>query len=183
MADSYLDFAKRETDRLNAEIELLQGRIRLHIETKDAWDTIVGNARSELRAACLDLANSETERLNVEIEAVQEGIRRHIETRDAWDTIVRNTRSEPRIYQGATYVRGEDGQWHLQRILASESNEPEPVPVPEVDRRPASNPVSKVNSVRQVIMNACERTLRAPRKRADLPRRGKKKQLQSLELN
>jgi hypothetical protein len=181
MADSCLDFAKRETERLNVDIELLQGRIRLHSETKDAWDTIVRNARSELQATCLDLANSETERLNVEVEAVQEEIRRHIETRDAWDTIMRNAGSGSRIYQGATYVRGEDGQWHLQRTQAIESHEEQTET--EGDRRPASNPVSKVNSVRQVILNACERTLRAPRRRADLPKRSKKKQLQSLELN
>jgi pilus assembly protein CpaE len=30
---------------------------------------------------------------------------------------------DTRIYQGATYVRGEDGRWHLQKTKASESNE------------------------------------------------------------
>lgn len=174
MADSCLNLAKRETARLNTEIEVLEGGIRLHNKTKDAWETIVRNAGSESHAVYLDLANSETERLNGKIEAVQEEIRRHIETRDAWDTIMRNAGSELRIYRGATYLRGEDGQWHLQRTQASESNE-------EGDRRWTSNAVSKVNSVWQLLLDTCERTLRAPQKRIDLSERGKE-QFQSLGL-
>ena len=181
MADSCLNLAKRETARLNTKIEVLQGGIRLHNKTKDAWDTIVRNAESESHAVYLDLANSETERLNGKIEAVQDEIRRHIETRDAWDTIMRNAGSESRIYRGATYVRGADGQWHLHRTQASESNE-------EGGRRWTSNAVSKVNSVRQLLLSVwqllldtCERTLRAPQKRTNLPERGKE-QFQSLGL-
>ena len=181
LVDSCADVVKQETERLNMEIEELHAKIRLHNQTKDAWDTIVRNAESESHAVYLDLANSETERLNGKIEAVQDEIRRHIETRDAWDTIMRNAGSESRIYRGATYVRGADGQWHLHRTRASESNE-------EGGRRWTSNAVSKVNSVRQSLvsvwqslLDACERTLRAPQKRTNLPERGKE-QFQSLGL-
>ena len=185
MANSCLNFAERETERLNMEIESLQGGIRRHNETKDAWDTIVRNAGSESHAACLDFANSERERLNGEIEAVQERIRRHIETRDAWDTIMRNAGSESRIYHGATYVRGEDRQWYLQRTRASESNEELKT---EGDRRRRSNAASEVNSVWQLIQDACERTFRAcertfrdSQKRVNLPGSGQE-QFQSLGL-
>jgi hypothetical protein len=179
MADSCLNFAERETERLNMEIELLQGGIRRHNETKNAWDTIVRNAGIESHAACRDLANSETERLKGEIEAVQEEIRRHIETRDAWDTIMRNAGSESRIYRGATYVRGEDRQWYLQRIQASESNEEELET--QGDRRRRKNAASEVNSVWQLIQDACERTFRDSPKRVNLPGSGKE-QFQSLGL-
>jgi hypothetical protein len=162
--------------RLNVEIELLQKEILHHNETKDAWDTIVRNARGETSAASLELAHSETEQLNGEIKAVQEEIRLHIETRDAWDTIMRNAGSESRIYQGATYVRGVDGQWHLQQTPASDLNEEE-----EGDLRWTSNAASKVNSVRQSLLNVCERTLRPPQKGIIFPRRSKE-QFQSLGL-
>jgi hypothetical protein len=116
MADSCLNFAKRETEQLDTEIEGLQGKIRLHNETKVAWDTILRNAGGQSRTAYLELANAETVRLNGEIEAVQEDIRRHTQIKDAWDTIVHNTGSESRFYQGIPYVKGEDGQWHQQRL-------------------------------------------------------------------
>jgi hypothetical protein len=160
--------------RLDMEIEALQGEIHLHNETKDAWDTILRDTGSELQAAYLDLANTETARLNREIEAVQERIRCHLETRGAWDTILRNVASESRIYQGATYRRGWDGQWHLQQAQASESNEVD-------DQRWADNAVSKVNSVRQALLNACERTLRIPQKSINIPMHGKE-QFQTLGL-
>jgi hypothetical protein len=155
------------------EIEVLQARIRLHNETKDAWDTILRNAGSESQAACLDLGNSEMARLDGEIEAVQHEIRRSLDTRNAWDTIMRNAVSESRIFQGAMYMKGWDGQWHLQRTQASESNE-------ESDRRRTINAVSKVNSVR-ALLNACERTLRGPQKGIN-PLTHVKEQFQSLGL-
>ncbi len=160
--------------RLDMEIEALQGEIRLHNVTKDAWETIVHDTGSELQAAYLDLANSETARLNREIEAVQERIRRHLETRGAWNTILCNTASESRIYQGATYIRGWDGQWYLQRAQVSKSNE-------EDGRRWNDNAFSKVNSACQTLLNACERTLRIPQKSINFPTHGKE-QLQSLGL-
>jgi hypothetical protein len=116
MADSCLNFAKRDTERLNTEIEVLQKEIGRYNETKAAWDTILCNAGSESRAACLDISQSESERLNGKIESVQEKIRLHNETKDAWDTITRNAGSEPHVCQGASYVSGKDGQWHLQRL-------------------------------------------------------------------
>lgn len=116
MAESCLNFAKQETERLNKEIEALQGKIRLHDETKSAWGTILRNAENESQAAYLDLANSETARLDGEIETVQEEIRRHTETMSAWDRIMQNAGSESRISQGITYLKGEDGQWHQQRL-------------------------------------------------------------------
>lgn len=160
--------------RLDMEIEALQGEIRLHNETKAAWETIVCDTGSESQAAYLDLANSETGRLNREIEAVQEKIRRHLETRGAWDTILRNAASESRIYRGATYMRGWDGQWHLQQAHASEL-------IDNNDLKWTDNAISKVNSVRQALLNACERTLRTPQKTMSLTARGKE-QFQSLGL-
>ena len=58
----------------------------------------------------------EAERLNGEIEAVQEEIRCHNETRDAWETVARNAGNTSRFYQSVTYVKGEDVQWHMQRL-------------------------------------------------------------------
>jgi len=159
--------------RLDKEIEALQGRIRLHNETKDAWDKIVRNAGSESQAACLDLANSEMAGLNGEIEAVQEEIRRRLDTRSAWDTIMRNAVGESHIFQGAMYMKGWDGQWHLQQTQASESNE-------ESNLRRTINAVSKVDSVRQALLNAYERTVRGPQKRTNLTHG--KEQFQSLGL-
>ena len=58
MADSWQAVMKQETERLNMEIAVLQGKICLHNETKAAWDTILRNAGSESHAAYLDFANS-----------------------------------------------------------------------------------------------------------------------------
>ena len=161
--------------RLDMEIEELQGRIRLHNETKDAWDTIVRNATSESQAACLELANSEIARLNGEIEAGQEEIHRRRESRNAWDTIMRNATSESRIYHGALYNKGWDGQWHLQQTQASESKG-------ESDQRWTGDAVSKGDSVWQALLNTCEKTLLGPQKHVNLPAQGKE-QFQSLGLS
>jgi hypothetical protein len=160
--------------RLDMEIEALKENIHLHDETKDAWGTIVCNTVGESKAACLDLANSETARLDGEIDAVQQEISRRLETRNAWDTIMRNAVSESRIFQGAMYMRGWDGKWHLQPAQAGESND-------EGDRMRTINVHSKVNSVGQALLNACDRTLRGPQKRRSIPSNGKA-QLQSLGL-
>jgi hypothetical protein len=177
-----LDLAHSETERLNAKIEAVQEEIQHRIGTRDAWDMIVRNAGSESRicqgATYVRGKDSQwhLQRLNVEIELLQKEILHHNETKDAWDTIVRNAGSESRIYQGATYVRGVDGQWHLQQTPASEFNEEE-----EGDPRWTSNAASKVNSVRQSLLNVCERTLRPPQKGIIFPRRSKE-QFQSLGL-
>jgi hypothetical protein len=165
---------------LNREIEVLQGEILRHNETKAALATILHNAGGESFADCMEIANSETERLNGEIEMVQEAIRRHIETRDAWDTIMRNAEGELRVYHGATYVRGEDRQWHLQSVQASQSHEEELETVG--DRRMEIHAVSKVSSMRQALVNACEKTFRGPQIRIDVLTQGKQ-QFQSLGLN
>jgi hypothetical protein len=160
--------------RLEMEIEALQGEIRLHNETKAAWDSVVRSAGSEPDAAFLEVVDSEMERLNGEVEAVQDKIRRHLETRDAWDTIMRNAGSQTRIYQGASYVRGEDGQWHLQQTQPI-------VSIEDDDRRWTSNAVSKVDSVLHSLLDASEKTFRGPRKHLDFSGRGKE-QFQSLGL-
>jgi hypothetical protein len=160
--------------RLDSEIEALQGNIRLHDETKDAWATIVSNTVGESQADCLDLANSETARLNERIETVQQEIRRRLETRNAWDTIMRNSVNESRFYQGAMYMRGWDGQWHQQQTQASESND-------EVDGIRTVNVVTKVNSVRDALLNACEKTFRGPQKHV-VPLTHGKREFQSLGL-
>jgi hypothetical protein len=116
MAETCLEFSKQETERLEMEIETLQEGIRLHSETKDAWDAILRNTGDDLNAVQLDLATTEKERLNGKITAVQEEIRRHIETRVAWDTIVHNSGKKSRIYKDVTYVSGENAQWHLERL-------------------------------------------------------------------
>ncbi|HEY1257513.1 MAG TPA: hypothetical protein VGF01_22305 [Terracidiphilus sp.] len=167
--------------RLDIEIEALQEEIRIHNQTKSAWETIVRDTGSELRAVCLELACSETALLDKTIEAVQENIRRHQETRGAWDTILRNAVSESRHYQGSTYVKGWDGQWHLQQSQVSESNEEDWRTRVEDDRSWTSDAVSKVNSVRQALLDACERTFRAPQKQENIPAHGKE-QFQSLGL-
>ena len=160
--------------RLDMEIEVLQGRIRLHKKTKDSWDAIKRNAESESHAECLDLANSETARLNGEIEVLQQEISRRLDTRNAWDTIMRNAVSESRIYHGAMYMRGLDGQWHLQQTQASESNE-------ESDPGWTSDSVSQTNSVRHTLLDAYDWTLRAPQKRTSFTHG--KEQFQSLGLS
>ncbi|MGD0940259.1 MAG: hypothetical protein ABR905_11155 [Terracidiphilus sp.] len=160
--------------RLDMEVEGLQRRIHVYDETKDAWNKIVRNAEGDSKADCLDVANAETARLNKEIEAVQEEIRRCLETRNAWDTIMRNSVSESRIYQGAMYMRGWDGQWHLQQTEG-------PVLDAEGYPREAGDPVSKVNSVLQGLLDACEKTFRGPQKHADLQTNGAA-QFQSLGL-
>jgi hypothetical protein len=173
--------------RLEMEIEALQGEIRLHNQTKDAWETILRETGSELQSVCLVLAHSETALLDKTIEAVQEQIRRHLESKGAWDTILRNTFTESRVYQGATYVRGWDGQWHQQPVQACESNEkPESNEVDwpryqKDDRSWASDAVSKANSVRLALLDACERTFRPPQKDVNIPAHHKD-QFQSLGL-
>jgi SMC interacting uncharacterized protein involved in chromosome segregation len=165
--------------RLNMEIEVLQEEIRLHNESKDAWDMIVRNAGSESQATCLDLAKSGKEQLDREIEAVQEKIGRRIEIRDAWDTIVRSAESELRTYHGATYVMGEDRQWHLQQAPAVEASAQEQET--ENDHIWADNPAPKAGSRWQLLLDACERALTVPQKGMDLPVHGKE-QFQSLGL-
>lgn len=160
--------------RLDAEIEALQGEIRLHNEIKSAWETIMCDTGSETQAANLDLANSETARINKEIEAVQLKIRHHLETRGAWDTILRNAVSETHVYQGATYLKGADGQWHLQQAPAVQ-------PIEQEERKRTDTAVSKVTSVRQAILNVCEKTLRPPQKHINLTAQPKE-QFQSLGL-
>jgi hypothetical protein len=160
--------------RLDKEIEVLQCIIRRHNQAKEAWDVILGSAESESKAAYLEVANPEIARLDGEIEKVQQEIRRRLETRNAWDTIMRNAASESRIYQGAMYLRGWDGQWHLQPTEAAESNE-------ESERRRTSNAVSKVHSMRQALLDACDRTFRVQPKHVTPLTHGKE-QFQSLGL-
>jgi len=160
--------------RLDKEIEVLQCIIRRHNQAKEAWDVILGSVGSESKAAYLEVANPEIARLDGEAEKVQQEIGRRIETRNAWDTIMRNTASESRIYQGAMYLRGLDGQWHLQQTQAAESNE-------ESDPGWTSNAVSKVISVRQALLNACDKTLGVPPKHITPLAQGKQ-QFQGLGL-
>jgi hypothetical protein len=160
--------------RLDGEIEALQEEVRLHDETKEAWKTILRDTGSETQAICVELANSETARLDGEIETVQDKIRRHLETRSAWDTIVRNAGCESRIYQGAMYVRGWDGQWHRRQAESIEAHQ-------EGHRSDTRDVFLTVNSVRQALLNVCERTLRIQRNRIALPVRSKE-QFQSLGL-
>jgi hypothetical protein len=147
--------------RLDTEIEALQATIRVHNETKDAWGKIVRSVVGESKAACTELADSETAKLNSEIEAVQKEIGRRIETRKAWDTIMRNAVCESRIFQGAKYLRGLDGQWHLEPVEASASNE-------KGDMGSTDDASSTANSVGQALLNVCERTLRTPRGRRNI---------------
>ncbi len=165
--------------RLNSEIEILQGEIRRYNESQAAWETILHNAASESRSIYLDVANSETEQLNGKIEALQVKIGCHIETRDAWDTILRNAGNESRIFHGATYVRGEDYQWHLEQTPASESNKEELAT--ESDRRQENNAVPESNTVWQSLQDACEKTFREPQKRVKHSGNGKE-QFLSLGL-
>jgi len=166
--------------RLDMEIEALQATIRVYNETKDAWDKIVRSAVSEAKAACMELAGSETARLNGEIESVQKEISRRVETRNAWDTIMRNAVSESRIFKGARYLRGADGQWHLQPVEASEAKDGSKNE--ESDLTATDDASSTVNSsVGQAILNVCERTLRTPRARRSLQTHGKA-QFQGLGL-
>ncbi len=160
--------------RLDKEIEALQEEIRFHEDAKDAWKTILCDTKSEMLSVCPELANSETARLDREIEAVQGKIQRHLETRSAWDTILRNAASELRIYQGATYVRGLDGQWHRQQAQPIESYE-------NNDQVWTGNAVSKGDSVWQSLLSVCDKTLLGPRKQTSLPAQGKE-QFQSLGL-
>lgn len=175
--------------RLEMEIDDLQARIRLRDEIKAAWEIILRNASSESHSSYLDLANAETGRLNKEIEAVQLEIRRRDETRSAWDTILRNAVNEAHVYKGATYLKGWDGQWHIQQ--AQDNGEQVPAialqtqaseAVENDDRKWASNAVSKVQSVRNALLDACERTLLSSPKRTSIPGPGKE-QLQSLGLS
>jgi hypothetical protein len=161
--------------RLDGEIEALQGEVRLRNETKDAWDAILRNAGSKSQAAYMDFANSEAKRINGEIEAVQDMIRRHTETRAAWDTIRRNAVGETHIYQGATYAKGWDGQWHLQKTLAGES-----IVKDGINRTDTADP--KVNAAPQTLLNVPERTIRSSPKRISIPMRGKQPLFQSLGL-
>jgi hypothetical protein len=167
--------------RLDREMDALKGRISLHNETKDAWDTIIRNAAGESQPSYLDLAINETARLNKEIETVHEKIRRHQETRNAWDTIMRNAMVESRVFQGATYLKGWDGQWHLQRTQEREANVEDFLRVVEDDRRWSGNAVSKVNSVRLALLDACEKTFRTSPKEVNITAHGKE-QFQSLGL-
>ena len=116
MTESYLTFAEQEIQRLNAEVEALQGEIRFQIETRDAWEKILRDAGVETHAVCLNLATSEKERLNGEIETAQEKIRCGIETAKAWNVVKQNAGNESRVYLGTTYVKGEDGQWDRQQL-------------------------------------------------------------------
>jgi hypothetical protein len=160
--------------RLDKEIESLQEEIRFHEETKEAWKTILCDTKSEMLSVCPELANSETARLDREIEAVQAKIQRHLETRSAWDTILRNAASESRVYQGATYMRGLDGQWHRQQAEPVESYIKD-------DNGWTASAVSRNESVWQALLNACDKTLLGPRKESSLPAHGKE-QFQSLGL-
>jgi hypothetical protein len=161
--------------RLEKEIEALQVRIRLRNEIKAAWDTVGHNTVGKRDAAFLDLASSETTRLNEEIEAVQQEISRRIETRDAWATIIRNSIIETHVYKGATYMKGWDGQWHMQQITPAFSKL-------EEERRWTENTVSKVHSVGQALLDACEKTLLNPPKHVNHSIHGKEP-LQSLGLS
>lgn len=111
-----LNFAEQERLRLNAEIEALQEEIRTHGQTKDAWDTIVRTADSDTE--CVDLAASQQQRLDKKIEDAKQKIRAHNYAKDAWDRIELNAQSEPRVYDATTYQRGQDAQWHVQRLNA-----------------------------------------------------------------
>ena len=167
--------------RLEMEIDALQERIRLRDEIKAAWEIILRNAASESHDAYLEVANSETGRLNKEIEAVQQEICRRDETRRAWETIQRNACNESRLYMGATYVKGWDGQWHLQQLQANAQQDSAGEALEEDDRRWSSNAVSKVHSMSQALLDACERTLLNSPKHGHFPGQGKE-QLQSLGL-
>ncbi|MGO9775289.1 MAG: hypothetical protein ACLQGT_05945 [Terracidiphilus sp.] len=165
---------KWHLQRLDMEIEALQGEIRLHSETKDAWNTVVCRAGSELNVDFLEMVHSESELLNKKIEAVQDKIRRYLETKDAWVTILRNAGSQTRIYMGASYIRGVDGLWHLQRSQASESNK-------EFDSSWTDQAISKASSVRNRLVDACEKTFLKPQNHIPLAARGNE-QFQTLGL-
>ncbi len=160
--------------QLDLEIEALQSNIHLHDETKDAWGTIVLNTVGESKPGCLDLASSETSRLNGEIDAVQQEIRRRMETRNAWETIMLNAVSESRIFQGAMYARGSDGQWHLQSTQSDESKD-------DVEQGQTIDALSKPYSMRHAILNVCERTFRGQQKRGT-PLTQSKQEFQGLGL-
>jgi len=116
MGNDCLNFAEQERLRLTSEIEVLQGEIRLHGETKEAWNTIVRNAEDESDTAYLDLADSAKLRLERKIEAAQQKIRLHLETMDAWDWIEHHAGSESHIHEATAYEKGEDGRWHVRRL-------------------------------------------------------------------
>jgi hypothetical protein len=160
--------------RLDLEIDALQREIHLHNDSKDAWETVLNCTGSELETDFLDLMNTETEQLNSKIEAVQDKIRRHQETRNAWDTILRNSGCEFHFYQGAMYLKGEDGQWHIQLERPSS-------PGKEDGFGWTNNSASKMNSVWQALLDACEKTFLGSPRRVDLPAHGKE-QFQSLGL-
>lgn len=156
-----------DRQQLSTEIEVLQVEVRLYNETKDAWDTILRNSGSVSNAACLDIASSERERLIGQIEAAQEKISSRIETKSAWDTMPRYAENETRVYQGATYVMGEDRQWHLQQTEDTPSSEEVLEPVGGLQRTIDAD--AAVDSVWQSFRGACERILGRTQKDIDLP--------------
>lgn len=116
MTESYLAFAEQETQRLNTEVEALQGEFRFQTETRDAWEKVLRDAGIETHDVCLNLATSEKERLNGEIESLREKIRCRVETARAWKLVKQNAGNESRICLGTTYVKGENGEWDRQQL-------------------------------------------------------------------
>ncbi|MGH9560822.1 MAG: hypothetical protein ACRD3S_05140 [Terracidiphilus sp.] len=156
-----------DRQQLSTELDVLQVEVRLYNETKDAWDTILRNSRSESNAACLDIATSERERLIGQIEALQEKISCRMETKNAWDTTPRYAENETRVYQGATYVMGADRQWHLQQTEATESHHEELEAVGGWKQTTEAD--AAVDSVWQSFRGVYERVLGRTQKDIDLP--------------
>jgi hypothetical protein len=165
----------------SVKTEALQEEVCLYSKIRDAWDTILRNSRNELGAALLDIAVSERERLIGKIEAAQEKTSCPVETRSVWDSMPRYAESETRVYQGATYVMGEDRQWHRQRTEATPwiaeaapaiteatpSVAEEWVPVGALQLSIDADAAS--DSVWQSLRGACERILGRTQKDIDLP--------------
>lgn len=158
-----------DRQQLNTEIEVLQVEIRLYNESKDAWDTILRNSRSELSAALLAVAISERERLIGQIEAAQEKISSRIETRNSWDMPSRTAANETRVYQGVTYVMGEDRQWHRQRTEDVPSVEEEWVPAGILQLSTDANADEAADSLWHSFRGACKRILGRTQNDIDLP--------------
>lgn len=174
LGTTYVKGADGQWDRqqLNTELEVLQVEVRLHNETKDAWETILRNSSSESNAACLALAASERERLTGQIESLQEKISCRMETQSALDTVPRYAENETRVYQGATYVMGADRKWHLQQTEATQAEVTEPrnenLDV-VAGWRQTTEADAAVNSVWQSFRGAYDRILGRTESDVDLP--------------
>jgi pilus assembly protein CpaE len=75
-------------------------------------------------------------------------------TPDSTTTPIQHTEPETRVYQGATYMRGEDGRWHLQVPQATETELEEPEPETPAIEWPAPEPIIYGTALSAFQLNA-----------------------------